>query len=71
LKFEFIHALHDLDRKTKAYFITEIFAHGDLSTKRYASKILETLGTKPYSIKALIHILDSTRHPESQQDRIY
>lgn len=43
MKFEFEHALRDLDRKTHEYFQVEIFHHGSTRVKDQAVKVLKDL----------------------------
>lgn len=43
MKFEFEHALRDLDRKTLEYFQLEIFHHGSTKVKEQAVQALHDL----------------------------
>jgi len=40
IRFEILNALRDLDRKTPPFFVSELFAHGDLATRLNAIKAL-------------------------------
>ncbi len=69
--FETKQALTNLNKKTPSFFVSEIFAHGDLTTRRNSIKILKTLNKKPKTIKLLIALLDGNIRPTENYDRIF
>lgn len=42
-RFEYQHALRDLEQRTPKYLREEVFAHGDLTVKIYAVEALDDL----------------------------
>ena len=72
MRFEFTYALLGLDKKTPKFFVNEIFAHGDLTSRKQALQILQNLGCKPKATQMLISMLDAGIHPtENFPDRIF
>jgi hypothetical protein len=55
--FELISALSGLDEKTPAYFRDEIFAHGDLTTRRLAIQILSNPDSGSSAARTLMNLL--------------
>ena len=55
--FDTCHALRDLDRKTPAYFLQEIFHHGDQKVRMHAAEALADLEPERKSVRILREIL--------------
>lgn len=55
--FELLRALEELDRKTPAYFIHEMFAHGRLEVRRVAVEVLGDLEPRRKSSRLLREVL--------------
>ena len=57
MQFEIKHALNDLDQRTPAYFLQEIFHHGRLKVRDDAIEALKTMETERKSVRVLREIL--------------
>ena len=55
--FDTLQALRDLDRKTPAYFLQEIFHHGDQTVRMNSAEALKDLEPERKSVRILREIL--------------
>ncbi|RMG18986.1 MAG: hypothetical protein D6731_00515 [Planctomycetota bacterium] len=55
--FDACQALRDLDRRTPAYYLQEIFHHGDQTVRRQAIEALRELDPERRSVRVLREIL--------------
>lgn len=56
MDFETVNALRNLDHRTPDYLREEIFAHGDLTTRKHAIEALKTLDPECKSWRILIEM---------------
>ena len=57
MPFEVLKALRDLDQHTPAFFVGEIFAHGDLTVRQNAIDALRTLKPQRRSGRKLANLI--------------
>lgn len=60
MRFEVQNALRDLDEKTPAYLLEEIFHHGDLKVRTEAARALAELDPKRRTTRVLLEMLRIT-----------
>lgn len=60
MNFDMEHALRDLDEKTPAYLVDEIFAHGDLTMRKLALGALEDVEPEKRTVRVLAEMLRIT-----------
>lgn len=60
MRFEVQNALRDLDQKTPAYFLEEIFSHGDLKVRTEAAQALADLDPERRTTRILLEMLRIT-----------
>ena len=54
MTFEVLNALRDLDRRTPAFFLEEIFHHGDQTMRERALEILKDLDPQQHRSSAVL-----------------
>ena len=57
MKFELLQALRDLDRRTPAFFLAEMFSHGEVKLKLAALDALQNLDPRDESSPELRRML--------------
>ena len=57
MRFEVMNALRDLDNATPAYFLQEMFHHGDLKVRLESIKVLTDLDVKRHTCRVLKEML--------------
>jgi hypothetical protein len=66
---ELLLALHDLDRRTPAYFVQEIFSHGRLDVPRTARLVLsEGLEPRRHTARLLREVLTISPRREGEAE---
>lgn len=60
MNFEVLNALNELDQRTPAYFLAEIFAHGDAQVRLDAIEILADLDPEQKSVRVLRELIKLT-----------
>lgn len=60
VEFGVLNALRDLDQATPAFFVGELFRHGDLTVRNHAIKVLNSLDPRNKNAYVLRTMLKAT-----------